>query len=199
MTELRTDRLHLRQWRDSDFAAFATLNADAEVMEHFPARLTRETSDALATREHARIAARGWGLWAVEVVDAQAGAEAAGSASAPGGATPFIGFVGLAEPEFDAHFTPAVEIGWRLARPAWGHGYATEAAHAVVRFAFDELGLHELVSFTFVENRRSRRVMERLGMTHEPADDFDHPSLAGHPLQRHVLYRLEAPGSVTQT
>ena len=191
MIELRTGRLRLRQWRDSDLAPFATLNADAEVMEHFPARLTREQSDALATRERARIAACGWGLWAVEVVDHPAGAEAAGAMAAPGGAVPFIGFVGLAEPQFDAHFTPAVEIGWRLARPAWGHGYATEAARAVIRFAFGELGVRELVSFTFVENRRSRRVMQRLGMTHDPTDDFDHPMLAGHPLQRHVLYRLE--------
>jgi RimJ/RimL family protein N-acetyltransferase len=102
----------------------------------------------------------------------------------------FVGFVGLSEPDFDALFTPAVEVGWRLGREHWGHGYATEGARAAIAFAFDELGLREIVSFTAASNDRSRRVMERLGMTHDAADDFDHPSLApGHPLRRHVLYR----------
>ena len=172
---MRTPRLVLRQWRDADLEPFAALNGDPEVMRYFPATLTREQSDALAARERARIDERGWGLWAVELVDSAT----------------FIGFVGLAEARFDAHFTPAVEIGWRLARESWGNGYATEGARAVVDTAFQELGLDEIVSFTAVENEPSRRVMERLGMTHDPGDDFDHPLLPpGHPLGRHVLYRL---------
>jgi RimJ/RimL family protein N-acetyltransferase len=153
-------------------------------MRHFPAVLTRAESDAWALGAQALIAARGWGLWAVEV---DRGA-------------PFIGFVGLAQPRFDAHFTPAVEVGWRLAREHWGSGYATEAARAAISFAFDELGLDEIVSFTPVANDRSRRVMERLGMTHDPADDFDHPRLAhGDPLRRHVLYRLRRTAPVRTT
>lgn len=179
MAELRTARLLLRQWRDSDLEPFAALNADPEVMRHFPSVLTRAESDALALGARALISSRGWGLWAVEVVES----------------APFIGFVGLAQPRFDAHFTPAVEIGWRLAREHWGSGYATEGARAVVATAFDELGLDELVSFTTVANAASRRVMERLEMTHDPADDFEHPLLApGHPQRPHVLYRLRRPG-----
>jgi RimJ/RimL family protein N-acetyltransferase len=174
MTELRTPRLLLRQWRAGDFESFAALNADPEVMRFFPAPLTREQSDELAQRAERGIADRGWGLWAAEVVESSR----------------FIGFVGLAEPQFDAHFTPAVEVGWRLSRDQWGSGYATEAARAAVAFAFGELGLDEIVSFTAVVNERSRRVMERLGMTHDPADDFDHPSVSAGPLRAHVLYRL---------
>ena len=177
MTELRTPRLVLRQWGDEDLEPFAALNADPEVMRHFPSTMTREQSDQWAEQQRATLAERGWGLWAVE--------------AKPG----FIGFVGLNEPRFEAHFTPAVEIGWRLAREAWGHGYATEAARAAVEFGFGELGLGEIVSFTTAGNDRSRRVMERLGMTHDPSDDFEHPFLpAGHPLRRHVLYRLRPSG-----
>jgi RimJ/RimL family protein N-acetyltransferase len=176
VTDLRTERLLLRQWRDDDFAPFAELNADPEVMRHFPRTLSRAESDTLAERQRTLIAERGWGLWAVE---------------APEG---FIGFVGLSEPRFEAHFTPAVEVGWRLARHGWRKGYATEAARAAVAYGFDELGLEEIVSFTFVGNDRSRGVMERLGMTRDEADDFDHPVLAeGDPLRRHVLYRLLKP------
>jgi RimJ/RimL family protein N-acetyltransferase len=175
VSELRTSRLVLRQWRDSDLAPFAELNADPEVMLHYPSTLTRAQSDAWVVGARALIASRGWGLWAVEVVDG----------------APFIGFVGLSQPRFEAHFTPAVEIGWRLAREHWGRGYATEGARAAIAFAFEELGLEEIVSFTTVANDRSRRVMERVGMTHDPADDFDHPLLApGDPLRPHVLYRL---------
>jgi RimJ/RimL family protein N-acetyltransferase len=175
--ELRTPRLVLRQWRDDDLAPFAELNADPEVMLHFPSVLTRAQSDAFALGARTHIATLGWGLWAVEVLDE----------------APFIGFVGLSRPRFEAHFTPAVEIGWRLAREHWGNGYATEAARAATSFAFDKLGLEEILSFTTVANEPSRRVMERLGMTHDPADDFDHPLLAhGHPQRRHVLYRLRA-------
>jgi RimJ/RimL family protein N-acetyltransferase len=177
VTELRTERLLLRQWREEDRDPFAALNADPVVMEHFPSTMTREQTDAFVDFNIATIAARGWGLWAVEVADMK----------------PFIGFVGLNEPRFEARFTPAVEIGWRLARDAWGRGYATEAARAVLSFAFDELGLDEVVSFTTVENHRSRRVMERIGMTHDPADDFDHPRVTDVRIRPHVLYRASLP------
>ncbi len=144
-------------------------------MEYFPAVLTREQSDAVAERARAGIEDHGWGLWAVEVL---------------GGAR-FIGFIGLSVPGFEAHFTPAVEVGWRLAREQWGNGYATEGARAAVAFGFDQLGLEEIVSFTAAVNERSWRVMERLGMTHDETDDFDHPSVSAGPLRRHVLYRLK--------
>jgi RimJ/RimL family protein N-acetyltransferase len=165
---IQTERLVLRQWREEDRDPFAALNADPVVMEHFPATMTREQSDAFVDFNITTIAARGWGLWAVE---------AEGD---------FIGFVGLNEPDF----MPGVEIGWRLARSAWGHGYATEAAHAAVAFARDDLRLEEIISFTSTTNVRSQRVMERIGMTHDPADDFDHPRVADPRLRRHVLYRL---------
>jgi RimJ/RimL family protein N-acetyltransferase len=177
VTELRTPRLVLRQWRESDSEPFAVLNADPEVMQFFPAPLTREQSDVLAERVRGGIARRGWGLWAVEVLDHAR----------------FIGFIGLAVPEFEAHFMPAVEVGWRLARDRWGNGYATEGARAAVAFGFDELGLDEIVSFAAVINERSRRVMERLGMTRDEADDFDHPLVSSGSLRRHVLYRLKDP------
>ena len=175
MAELRTERLLLRQWRDEDLVPFAELNADPETMRYFPAPPSREESDALGERARRQIEDEGWGLWAVEV---------AGGAS-------FIGFVGLARPSFEEHFTPAVEVGWRLAREHWGCGYATEAGRAALAYGFEELGLAEIVSFTSRLNRPSWRVMERLGMSHDPADDFDHPRVAvGHPLRPHVLYRL---------
>ena len=172
--ELRTERLLLRRWRDDDRAPFAALNADPRVVEFLPGPLSRADSDALVARVEAHFAVRGFGLWAVEVP----------------AAIPFAGFVGLAVPAFEAVFTPCVEVGWRLGPACWGRGYATEAARAALEFGFARLGLAEIVSFTVPANARSRRVMERLGMTHDPADDFDHPALpAGHPLRRHVLYR----------
>lgn len=171
---LQTERLTLRAWDDTDLVPFAELNADPVVMEHFPALMTREDSDAFAGRIRSFMSENGWGLWAVTT-----------------GQQPFIGFVGLAIPRFDAAFTPCVEIGWRLAPAAWGHGYATEAARAAVEFGFEELGLAEIVSFTTKQNERSQQVMRRLGMTHDPDDDFAHPSLpSDHPLRPHVLYRL---------
>jgi RimJ/RimL family protein N-acetyltransferase len=175
--ELATPRLLLRGWRDDDRPAFAALNADPQVMQHFPAPLDRVASDDLVDRFVAHWAERGLGLWAVEqATDGR-----------------LLGFTGLSVPGFDAHFTPAVEVGWRLVRYAWGHGYATEAARAALRFGFETKGLQEIVSFTVPANSRSRRVMERIGMTHDPADDFDHPRLPpGHRLQRHVLYRLSS-------
>ena len=172
--ELRTARLLLRRWRDEDRAPFAALNADPLVTEFLPGPLSRARSDALADRIAAHFAAHGFGLWAIEVP----------------GQVPFAGFVGLAVPAFEAAFTPCVEVGWRLASACWGRGYATEGARAALAFGFARLGLAEIVSFTVPANVRSRRVMERLGMTHDPADDFDHPALPeGHPLRRHVLYR----------
>jgi RimJ/RimL family protein N-acetyltransferase len=173
---LRTHRLLLRQWRDADLEPFARLNADPEVMAHFPAPLSRPESDAQAARIRASFDDSDFGLWAVEVP----------------GVTPFAGVAGLAVPRFEAAFTPCVEIGWRLARPHWGRGYAIEAAAAAVAYGFEEVGLDEIVSFTVPANDRSRRVMERLGMRRDPAEDFDHPRLPpGHPLARHVLYRLD--------
>lgn len=173
--ELSTERLRLRRWRREDRGPFATLNADPVVMEHFPSTLSRAVSDGLVDRIEAAFEEQGWGLWAVEVP----------------GVADFIGFVGLSRPGFEAHFTPAVEVGWRLARAYWGRGYATEAARAAVAAGFGDLGLEEIVSFTVPANRRSRAVMERLGMTRGPADDFEHPRIpVGHPLRRHVLYRL---------
>ena len=151
------------------------MNGDPRVMEFFPKRLDRTESDASAAAIRANGSLRGFGLWAVEIL----------------GVAPFIGFVGLSVPRFEAHFTPCVEIGWRLAFEHWHRGYATEAAQAAARFAFEGLQLDELVSLTAAANRQSRRVMERLGMSHDPADDFDHPAIPrAHPLCRHVLYRL---------
>ncbi|HEY2651186.1 MAG TPA: GNAT family N-acetyltransferase [Solirubrobacteraceae bacterium] len=177
MSELRTERLLLRQWQEADLEPFAQLNADPEVMTHFPSLLTRERSDALARDISDSIEEQGWGLWAVEVVDGPS----------------FIGFVGLNEPRFEAHFIPAVEVGWRLGREHWGYGYATEAARGAVDFGFGELGLDEIVAMVAPANARSRAVAERLGMTRNPADDFDHPRIPEGPLQRHVLYRLARP------
>jgi ribosomal-protein-alanine N-acetyltransferase len=173
-----TERLIMRRWRPEDREPFAALNADPEVMRHFPAPLTREESDAFMDRMEAKLAADGWGLWALEARD---GGE-------------LLGFTGLNVPRFEAHFTPAIEVGWRLARSAWGHGYASEAARAALAYGFGTLALPEIVSFTVAANARSRAVMERIGMTRDPADDFDHPSLPpGHPIRRHVLYRVRRP------
>ena len=176
MPELTTDRLLLRRWRVGDRSPFAELNADPEVMRYFPAVLTRRASDELAARIEADIARQGWGLWALEE-------RATGR---------FVGFTGLARATFAAPFTPAVEIGWRLSRTAWGLGFATEAARAAATFAFGDLGLDELVSFTAAGNARSRAVMRRLGMRHDDADDFDHAAVRDSDLRRHVLYRLAA-------
>ncbi|HEX4944047.1 MAG TPA: GNAT family N-acetyltransferase [Usitatibacteraceae bacterium] len=171
---LTTSRLRLRPWRESDLEPFAAMNADPRVMEHFPSVQTREESEAVARRIMAKLESQGWGLWALEVV----------------GGEPFIGFTGLAVPTFESWFTPCTEIGWRLARGAWGQGYATEAARAALAFGFGELGLAEIVSFTAVSNRRSAAVMERLGM--QRAGEFDHPRIAeGNPVRRHVLYRIK--------
>ncbi len=178
--ELRTARLILRHWRPEDREPFSILNADPVVMEYFPSPLSRTESDALADRIEAHFTKHRFGLWAVEIPSV----------------SPFAGYVGLAVPSFQAHFTPCVEIGWRLARERWGKGYATEGARAVLAFGFDELKLDEIVSFTTASNLRSRRVMDRIGMTHSVEDDFDHPALPeGHPLRPHVLYRIRSCGT----
>jgi RimJ/RimL family protein N-acetyltransferase len=175
VSELTTGRLKLRQWRDADLAPFAALNADPEVMRYFPSTLAQEQSDEFAGYVYETIERQGWGLWAVEVTDGP----------------PFIGFVGLNRVSFEEHFTPAVEVGWRLDRPFWGNGYATEAAAAAVTFGFEQLDLEEIVSFTSTVNEPSIRVMRRLGMRHDAAGDFDHPRVPeGSPVRRHVLYRL---------
>jgi RimJ/RimL family protein N-acetyltransferase len=174
LIEPSTSRLVLRQWRDSDREPFAALNADPLVMEHFPALLTRDQSDAMVDRCVEQLLLNGHGLWAVEV-------RTSGE---------FIGFVGLAVPTFEAAFTPCTEIGWRLATSAWGRGYATEAANAVLAMAFGPIGLNEVVSFTTGHNLRSQKVMQRIGMTRDPSADFDHPRVTDGPLRRHVLYRI---------
>lgn len=166
----------LRHWREEDREPFARLNADARVMEFMPGRLSREESDLFVERIQAHFGKHGFGLCAAELRHDHS----------------FIGYVGLAVPAFECAFTPCVEIGWRLAADYWGQGLATEGARQMTRYGFEEMGLQALVSFTVPGNVRSRRVMEKLGMTHDPADDFDHPHLPeGHPLRRHVLYRLE--------
>lgn len=169
--ELFTERLRLRRWVAADAVPFAALNADPEVMEFLPAALSRGQSDAFIARIEECFSTRGYGLWAVE---------------APTG---FIGYTGLWPVPGEVPFAPAVEVGWRLARSAWGQGYATEAARAALAYGFSELGLAEVVSFTAVGNVRSRAVMERLGMSYDGT--FEHPALpAGHRLREHVLYRL---------
>ena len=175
MARLLTPRLILRPWHDSDREPFAKINSDSRVMEYFPHVLGRTESDAFVDQIIAHFAEHRFGLYAAELA-------ADGS---------FIGYIGLAAPKFSSAFTPCVEIGWRLAADHWGKGLATEGACAIVRFAFTMLRLDSLVSFTVPRNRRSRRVMEKIGMMHNPREDFDHPVLpAGHPLRRHVLHRL---------
>jgi RimJ/RimL family protein N-acetyltransferase len=165
--------------------AFARLNADQVVMRFFPALLSRAESDALADRIEAHFQEHGFGLWAVEIP----------------GLVAFAGYLGLAVPRFQAHFTPCVEIGWRLDAAFWNRGFATEGARAALEFGFETLHLREIVSFTVPSNIASRRVMEKIGMARSPMDDFDHPGLPdGHPLKQHVLYRKSsAPASASAT
>ena len=173
---IETPRLILRPWRDSDFAPFAALNADPFVMRYMRSVLTREESDAYIQRARQHLADHGFCNWAVE---------------APG-VSPFIGAVGLGHVRFEASFTPAVEVAWRLDRPFWGQGYATEAASAAMQDGFTRIGLKEIVALTRLANIPSQRVMERLGMTRSM--EFDHPLLPeDDPLRRHILYRLRAP------
>lgn len=171
---LETERLRLRTWREDDRLPFAIMNADSRVMEHFPAPLSKKESNQLVDKIESHFDEHGYGLWAVEE-------KSSGE---------FIGFTGLNNVTFEAHFTPNTEIGWRLAYDAWGKGYATEAAQHVLHHAFNTLQLDEIVSFTTETNQRSQRVMQKIGLEHNPADDFNHPKLAPkHPLCHHVLYR----------
>ena len=175
---LRTSQLVLRPWRDEDIADFAEMSADPVVMEYLlPLSERGLSADTWVARKRAHWDEHGFGQWVVEL---------------PGEAS-FIGVVGLETVSYDAHFTPAVEVAWRLVRAYWGRGYATEAAKAALDYGFGEVGLGEIVALTVPANQRSRRVMERLGMTRSPQDDFDHPRLPEGPLRRHVLYRLRNP------
>src|SRR5207237_3013348 len=172
---LSSGRVWLRRWRDEDREAFAAMNSDARVMEFFRSPLSPVESDAMVDRIQKGFQRTRLWFRAIEVP----------------GVAPFIGFAGFAVPGFSAHFTPCVEVGWRLAFEHWGHGYATEAARLAVGYGFGTLSLSEVVSLTSATNHRSRAVMERLGMRRDPAEDFDHPTLPeSHPLRRHVLYRL---------
>jgi RimJ/RimL family protein N-acetyltransferase len=175
--------LRLRGWRDCDVEELVRMNADPRVSEFLPRRYTRDLSESQAATMRANLAQHGYGWWVVEVR----------------GVTPFAGLIVLQEVPFEAPFTPAREVGWRFAHEHWGHGYATEGARAALEFGFATLGWNEIVAFTAASNQRSRRVMERLRMTYDPRDDFDHPRLgAGDPLRRHVLYRIK-PASARRT
>ncbi len=180
MATLKTKRLILRQWKDEDFEPFAQMNADPRVMEYFPSVLTREESIQMAKRMQSKIEERGWGWWAV---------------SAPGVAE-FIGFIGMNNVDksiFPVHFAPTIEIGWRLALDYWGKGYAVEGAEMVLEYGFQTLNIDQIVAFTSAQNMRSRRIMEKIGMHHDPKDDFDNPKIKENDqLRRHVLYRLNA-------
>jgi RimJ/RimL family protein N-acetyltransferase len=168
--------LLLRQWRDDDLGAWAAMNADPQVREFFPETLTRDQSAGSLARFRAELTQRGWGWWAVEVV-------ATGE---------FAGMTGL-DPVDEGLPFGGVEVGWRFARTAWGHGYATEAARAVLGYGFATLGLREILAVTAAGNVRSQAVMRRLGMTYDPADDFDDPTVPPGPMRRSVLYRLGNP------
>lgn len=171
---IETKRLRLRPWKESDLEPFAKMNADPMVREFFASKLDKEESDHLARTLIQFIDERGWGFWAVERLEDSL----------------FIGFIGLEYVDFESHFTPAVEIGWRLSVEHWGKGYATEGANACLEYGFNTLHLPEIVALTAQGNVKSRRVMEKLGMTYDPKDDFDHPKIIqGHPVRRHVLYR----------
>jgi 3-dehydroquinate dehydratase/shikimate dehydrogenase len=176
---IQTERLILRQWQETDLELFAQLNADSRVREYFPGLLSRQESDASVKLMSDHIQRFGWGFWAASLIQTN----------------DFIGFIGLEDVTLEAPFnkpTPTVEIGWRLAFNYWGKGYATEGAKAAIKYGFDELNLSEIVSFTTVKNWRSRHVMEKIGMAHDETSDFDHPKLVeGHPLKKHVLYRLK--------
>lgn len=170
---LMTERLLLREWRAEDAALFAELNASPQVMRHYPSTLTREESDQVYQRISQHFTDHGFGLWVVEIP----------------GVAPFIGFVGLHHVRYQTAFTPCIEIGWRISEQHWEKGYATEAAVAAMDYGIEHYD--EIVSFTAPENKASQRVMQKLGMTHDPAEDFDHPLLPKcHRLCRHVLYRM---------
>ena len=172
---LCTQRLILRPWRESDLKPFASLNADPKVMEFYTHPFIQEESDSLAEKIQWEFSKRGYGFWAVEVP----------------GIADFIGYIGLNYWNLEMEFAPCIDVGWRLALDYWGSGYATEGARAAIRFGFEKLGLNEIVSMATIGNARSHRVMQRLGMTSDSAENFEHPKLPkGHPLSLRVLYRL---------
>lgn len=177
--ELRTERLLLRGWRETDKPAYAALNGDSEVMRHFPSTLTPQQSDEMVDRMAAAWEVNGYGLWAVERLDTGQ----------------FIGFTGLAAPSWSNEFTPCVEVGWRLARQHWGNGYAPEAAQVALRYGFEhvELPHDEIVSFTTTTNLNSQRVMQKIGLRLDPSREFDHPLLSHWADKRHVLYCIDRP------
>lgn len=175
LIEAKTERLILRQWRDTDLPIFEQVNANPEVMESFPSVLTKEQSRVLAQRIRDKISQNGWGFWAVERISDNK----------------FLGFVGLNEPDYEMPVSPCIEVGWRLGRDYWGCGYASEAAKKCLEIGFDTLKFSEIYSFTAVPNNRSKAVMERIGM-HNTFNNFEHPMLpAGHPLRVHVLYKID--------
>ncbi len=175
---LTTERLYLRQWQPSNFAVFAEMNADPEVMKYFPKLLSPTLSDTIANKCQQLIKDKGWGFWAVSL---KGGLENKDT---------FIGMVGLNDTHADMPFAPNVEIGWRLHKDYWGQGYATEAARASLKFAFETLELDEVVAFTAVVNKHSQLIMERIGMS-DTQENFYHPMLnPGHPLAEHVLYKV---------
>jgi RimJ/RimL family protein N-acetyltransferase len=181
MPVLETSRLLIRNWRESDHKPFAEMNADPLVMRYFPATWTVEETEAALDRNRLRLEERGFCMWAVELKETGE----------------FAGFIGLSVPSFEAPFTPCVEIGWRLAARFWNRGLATEGAAAVLRHGHATFGLDEIVAFTATQNFPSRRVMEKIGMVYDPADDFDHPGIPkDHCLCRHVLYRHRAISGV---
>jgi ribosomal-protein-alanine N-acetyltransferase len=172
---LETARVRLRPWRDDDIEAWVAMSADPRVMEFFPSVVDRVRAEATAKRLRDRLDADGFGWWVLEINDR----------------APFAGVVALQDVSFEAPFTPALEVGWRLRCEYWGHGFATEGARAALAYAFDVLDRAEVVAMTATINTRSQRVMQRLGMTYDPRDDFDHPMLPrGDRLERHVLYRI---------
>lgn len=176
MVSLNTNRLLLRLWKEQDLSPFAKMNANPQVMEFFPKIMTYEESIAAFCQIIAHFTKYGWGLWAVELKTEKK----------------FIGFIGLSHVVFQAHFTPAVEIGWRLQPKYWGKGYATEGAFQALQFGFNTLGLKEIVSFTSNQNIRSQKIMEKIGMSRNSKDDFHHPKLpSNHWLKKHVLYRKQ--------
>jgi len=181
---IQTKRLILRPWKKKDLETFAELNQDLQVMEYFPSLKSYKESQEEYHRIVKDFKKEGFGLWAVSII----------------GGADFIGFIGLNRVKFAAHFTPAIEIGWRLIADFWGKGYATEGALACLKYGFETLHLNEIVSFTTLANKRSIAVMKRIGMSHDPKDDFDHPKLPeGHPLRRHVLYRIRIEGKHRKT
>jgi RimJ/RimL family protein N-acetyltransferase len=178
---LETDRLLMREWQEGDLKPFAEMGQDPDVMRYFPKQMSQEDAKQFIAKSNLFLQQKGFTLWATTVKESGQ----------------FAGFVGLAEPSYQTHFTPCVEIGWRLAKRFWGHGYATEAAKRVLKYAFEDLNLPEIVSFTSVLNAPSMKVMERIGMSRDTGGDFDHPKIPqDHPLCRHVLYRIKKQNSV---